>query len=66
MSVGITNQLTALVEKWLIFLKEEGILPADSLWTQTAIPSWVSCSNPADFAFAKFQNQGSQFLKINL
>lgn len=30
-----SNQLKALIEKRLMSLEEEGMLPADSIWTQT-------------------------------
>lgn len=62
MSAGLTNQLTGFVEKWLT-LEEEGILPADNLWIQTAIPSWVSCSNSADVHLPGSKIKGVNSLK---
>ena len=65
--VGLTQQLQALREKWLISLKEEGILLVDCLWTWAA--STLLCvSNLLAFSaeFGLANNHVSQFLKKNL
>lgn len=44
---------------------QEGVLPADCLWTQTATLPWVShlLANSADLGLASLRNCKSQFLK---
>lgn len=44
---------------------EQGVLPADCLWTQTATLPWVShlLANSADLGLASLHNCKSQFLK---
>jgi hypothetical protein len=67
--VGLIQSVEGLKRKKTNSPKEEGILPADSLWTQTATsaPPCVSSlpTLAANFGLASLHSHTSQFLKIS-